>query len=164
MIGKQINILLFVSDSASADLAVRSQSQTAMVAIDDFAINFKYFEGILQEIVANKSITVVSRVDKFDEVLSTLYQSTNIDAVILDLLLQDELEQISQIHQLFPHIAIIAVGDWDDRVMGQVIEVGGDDYLIKSQMTPLLLRRSLLSAVARRKRQQEDIAKCKQSE
>ena len=163
MVCKQINILLFVSNSA-AELAVRSQSQTAMVTIDNFAIDSKYFAGILQEIVANKSITVVEQVDKFDEVLSTLHQFSDIDAVILDLLLQDELEQIRQIHQLFPHIAIIAVGDWGDEVIGQVIEVGGDDYLIKSQMTPLLLRRSLLSAVARRKRQQEDIAKCKQSE
>lgn len=157
MVCQQINILLFVSS--------RSQSQTAtLVTVDNFAINSQHFENILQEAVAQKYISVVGQVSKFDEVLTTLDRAKNIDAVVLDLLLQDELEQISCIHELFPDIAIIVVNDWDDETIEQVIEVGGDDCLSKSQMNPQLLRRSLLNAIARHKRQQQDITKRKQSE
>lgn len=157
MVCQQINILLFVSS--------RSQSQTAtLVTVDNFALNSQHFENILQEALAQKYISVVARVSKFDEVLTTLVRGKNIDAVVLDLLLQDELEQISCIHEFFPDIPIIVVSDWDDEAIGQVIEVGGDDCLSKSQMNPQLLRRSLLNAIARHKRQQQDITKRKQSE
>jgi signal transduction histidine kinase len=157
MVCKQVNILVFVSDS--------SQSQTAtLVTVDNFGIDSQNFEEILQEAVARNYISVVKLVNRFDEVLTTLDQVENIDAVILDLLLQDELEQISRIHQLFPNIAIIVVNDWDDEAIGQVIDAGGDDCLSKTQMNPQLLRRSLLNAIARHKRQQDDITKRKQSE
>jgi signal transduction histidine kinase len=157
MVCEQINILLFVSS--------RSQSQTTtLVTVDKFATDSQHFEKIIQKAVAHNYIDVVKRVDKINEVVTMLHQLENIDAVVLDLLLQDELEQISRIHQLFPDIAIVAVNDWDDEAIGKVIEVGGDDCLSKSQMNPQLLRRSLLNAVARHKRQQEDIMKRKQSE
>ncbi len=158
MVCEQVNILVFVSDS--------SQFQTAtLVTVDNFAINSQHFEKILQEAVACNYISVVERVNTFDEVIATLNQGNNIDAVILDLLLPDQLEQISRINQLFPDIPIIiVVNDWDDEAIGQVIQLGGDDCLNKSQMNPQLLRRSLLNAIARHKRQQEDITKRKQTE
>ncbi|MEA5572035.1 PAS domain S-box protein [Calothrix sp. UHCC 0171] len=98
-------------------------------------------------------------VDEFADVLTALQtQSLSIDVIIWDLSGQDtsDFQQITRIHLLFPNIPILVVSNRDDEAtVIQAIEAGGDEYLIKCQITPKILHHSLLRAVTRCQRQSQ---------
>ncbi|NJL63675.1 MAG: response regulator [Methylacidiphilales bacterium] len=130
---------------------------------------YRNFEEVINNAISSNLINLVCRVDKLVDVLTSLENpSLSIDAVVLDLSLQnaDDFEQISCIHSLFPQIPIVIISDVDDEAkLLQAIKAGSDEYLIKSQITPLLLRRCLLAAIERRDREsRQKIVEMKQNE
>jgi PAS domain S-box-containing protein len=148
MVCEPIKILLFAR--------VKSELETvALATVKDNHAILNHFEETLEQAIANKFIHIVEQNDNFDRILSVLQTpQLNIDAVILDLALDDsELEKIAQIYTLNTNIVIIVVSDKDDDSLFQsVIAAGADDYLIKSEITPQLLRRSILRAVEQHKK------------
>ncbi len=66
---------------------------------------------------------------------------------------QENLEIISQISDQFPHVAIIAVGEAEEeRVILQVLQLGVQDYLDWSELTPKIFRRSVLKGIGRQQK------------
>jgi hypothetical protein len=97
------------------------------------------------------------QVQEFLEAISVL-QAESINVVILDLSVRDaqNLEIIPKLHSLFPNVAVIAMSDRQDEAMlKRVLSINAQDYLVKSEMTPQLLRWILLCAVTRQQCQRQ---------
>jgi hypothetical protein len=97
------------------------------------------------------------QVQEFLEAISIL-QAESINVVILDLSVRDaqNLEIIPKLHSLFPNMAVIAMSDRQDEAMlKRVLSINAQDYLVKSEMTPQLLRWILLCAVTRQQCQRQ---------
>ena len=83
--------------------------------------------------------------------LSELRTAT-FDAVMLDLYLPDGagLANILLIRGQAPHVPIIAVGEGDDEIVAlEAVHAGAQDYLVKSQLTPAWLERSIRYSIER---------------
>jgi phosphoserine phosphatase RsbU/P len=79
-------------------------------------------------------------------------QATTFDAAILDLYVTDGagLANIPLIRGLAPHVPIIAVGESDDEIVAlEAVDTGAQDYLVKSQLTPGWLERSIRYSIGR---------------
>jgi signal transduction histidine kinase/DNA-binding NarL/FixJ family response regulator len=76
------------------------------------------------------------------------------DVVLLDLSLPDahDLSGLEQLLRSFPDLAIVVLTSLeDDRVAMRAVAEGAQDYLLKSQLQPALLVRSIRYAVERRR-------------
>jgi len=83
--------------------------------------------------------------------LSELH-ATTFDAAMLDLYVPDGagLANIPMIRGQAPHVPIIAVGESDDEIVAlEAVDVGAQDYLVKSQLTPAWLERSIRYSIGR---------------
>jgi sigma-B regulation protein RsbU (phosphoserine phosphatase) len=79
-------------------------------------------------------------------------QARTFDAVLLDICVPDGagLANIPLIKNLAPQLPIIAVGDSDDEIIAlEAVHSGAQDYLVKSQLTPAWLERSIRYAIER---------------
>ena len=79
-------------------------------------------------------------------------QANTFDAVLLDIYVPDGagLANILLIEAQAPHVPIIAVGDSDDEIVAlEAVHAGAQDYLVKSQLTPAWLERSIRYAIER---------------
>src|SRR6266850_165448 len=76
----------------------------------------------------------------------------NFDVVLIDVCVPDGagLANVSLIRAEAPKLPIIVAGDSDDeRVALEVVHAGAQDYLVKSQITPGWLERSIRYAIER---------------
>ena len=74
------------------------------------------------------------------------------DSVLLDLCVPDGagLANILLIRAQAPQVPIIALGDSDDEIVAlEAVHAGAQDYLVKSQLTPAWLERSIRYAIER---------------
>jgi sigma-B regulation protein RsbU (phosphoserine phosphatase) len=74
------------------------------------------------------------------------------DAVLLDICVPDGagLGNIPLLKPHAPHLPIIAVGDADDEILAlEAVHAGAQDYLVKNQLTPAWLERSIRYAIER---------------
>ena len=79
-------------------------------------------------------------------------QARTFDAVLLDICVPDGagLANVPLIKALAPQLPIIAVGDSDDEIIAlEAVHSGAQDYLVKSQLTPAWLERSIRYAIER---------------
>src|ERR1019366_8723343 len=79
-------------------------------------------------------------------------QVNTFEAVLLDICVPDGagLGNIPLIKALAPQLPIIVVGDADDEIVAlEAVHVGAQDYLVKSQLTPAWLERSIRYAIER---------------
>ena len=79
-------------------------------------------------------------------------QESSFDAVLLDICVPDGagLGNIPLIKAQAPQLPIIVVGDADDEFVAlEVVHAGAQDYLVKSQLTPAWLERSIRYAIER---------------
>jgi len=79
-------------------------------------------------------------------------QAHTFDAVLLDLCVPDGagLANILLIKAQAPQLPIIAAGDADDEIVAlEAVHEGAQDYLVKSQLTPAWLERSIRYAIER---------------
>ncbi len=135
---------------------VKSELETLTKdTVRDFTCDSINLEYILEQASANNYIQIIEKISSFDELLLALQNPLlNIDAVILDLCLNNvsDLDFVTQIHILNEDIITIVATDKDDNNLFQAaIAAGADDYLIKSEITPQSLQRSILRAVEQRK-------------
>src|SRR5262245_54645422 len=76
----------------------------------------------------------------------------NIDVVVLDVSVPDGagLANIALLKAEAPRLTIIAAGDSDDETVAvEAVQAGAQDYLVKSQLTPGWLERSIRYAIER---------------
>ena len=79
-------------------------------------------------------------------------QSTRFDAALLDIYVPDGagLANILILRNAAPQMPILAVGDSDDDIVAlEAMHAGAQDYLVKSQLTPAWLERSIRYAIER---------------
>jgi len=79
-------------------------------------------------------------------------KATAFDAVLLDIYVPDGsgLANISLIKAQAPQLPVIAVGDSDDEIVAlEAVHAGAQDYLVKNQLTPAWLERSIRYAIER---------------
>jgi sigma-B regulation protein RsbU (phosphoserine phosphatase) len=79
-------------------------------------------------------------------------QNRPFDAVLLDLCVPDGagLANILLIKAQAPQVPIIAAGDADDEIVAlEAVHAGAQDYLVKGQLTPAWLERSIRYAIER---------------
>jgi len=79
-------------------------------------------------------------------------QASTFDAAMLDLYVPDGagLANILLVRSQAPQVPIIAVGDSDDEIVAlEAVHAGAQDYLVKSQLTPAWLERSVRYAIER---------------
>ena len=79
-------------------------------------------------------------------------QVNTFEAVLLDICVPDGagLGNIPLVKALAPQLPIIVVGDADDEIVAlEAVHVGAQDYLVKSQLTPAWLERSIRYAIER---------------
>src|ERR1017187_1767468 len=78
--------------------------------------------------------------------------ATTVDAAMLDLYVPDGagLANIPLIRNQAPHVPIIAVGESDDEMVAlEAVDAGAQDYLVKNQLTPVWLERSIRYSIGR---------------
>ena len=79
-------------------------------------------------------------------------QANTFDAVLLDICVPDGagLANILVLKAQAPQLPVIAVGDADDEIVAlEAVHVGAQDYLVKAQLTPAWLERSIRYAIER---------------
>ena len=105
----------------------------------------------LQQMLLPHQITVVNGLS---EAKSVLYEKT-IDAIIIDFSLRNiqDFELISSIHSLFPNTPVVAISENEDEAaLQKAIELGADEVVVIKGTDSRHLKRTLISAVERRKR------------
>ncbi|MGE5364439.1 MAG: PAS domain S-box protein [Bacteroidota bacterium] len=78
-----------------------------------------------------------------------------VDLVLLDLGLPDSigLDTLSKVREAFPDVPVICLTGLEDEYLGyQAVQMGAQDYLIKIQVEPNLLYRSIIYAIERKKK------------
>ena len=83
---------------------------------------------------------------------SSELHANSYDAALLDLYVPDGagLANITLIRGQAPHVPIIAVGESDDEIVAlEAVHAGAQDYLVKSQLTPAWLERSIRYSIER---------------
>ncbi|MDJ0617399.1 MAG: ATP-binding protein [Calothrix sp. MO_192.B10] len=156
MAHEQVNILLF-SDCQ------RKLKFTVSRSITNITGDADCWKTALREIRDNTSqyfiqLHIIKAEDFLDA--ASILQCQLIDVAILDL--SDNpangLVTISGLCSLAPQVAVVAIANWEDEeILTQVIQMGAQEYLVKSQITAQILRRTLLSAIARQKSYREVI-------
>jgi two-component system, cell cycle sensor histidine kinase and response regulator CckA len=84
-----------------------------------------------------------------------------IDAVLLDLQLPDagHLEAVEQIHEADPLLPIVVITSHDRELGEEALRRGAQDYLLKSEVNPALLTRSLHYSVFRKRAERDMLDK-----
>jgi len=81
------------------------------------------------------------------------FAMNSVDVVLLDLGLAEAhgLEVVRQVHVIAPRVSIVLLCDADDEPIAvQAIQQGAQDYLVKGQIEPRALKRTLLNAAERK--------------
>ncbi len=145
---EKVNVLLFSEHQIKLELH-ESKSTTNLTSDGDFLL--KILRQISDKDNQYYTQLKIIEVDNFLEATSVL-QSQSIDVAILDL--SDNhthgLAIISDFCSLAPQVAIVAIANWEnEEILLRAIQMGAQEYLVKSEISPQILRRTLLSAIAR---------------
>jgi PAS domain S-box-containing protein len=102
---------------------------------------------------------VVTHVERLADCLARLREE-NFDVALLDLGLPDScgMESFLRLHRYQPDVPVLVLTGLDDEAVGtRAMQEGAQDYLVKQQLQPSLLGRSIRYAIER-KRTEERIA------
>ena len=126
-----------------------SEAKTRVVLVEDNAGDVRLLTELLRE-VPRRPFELVS----VDTLAAALPLVSSHDVVLLDLSLPDAhgAETVTRIRRAAPRVPIVVLtGNTDDDLVHQVVAEGADDYLLKSEITPSLIARTILYAVERRR-------------
>jgi signal transduction histidine kinase/DNA-binding response OmpR family regulator len=96
----------------------------------------------------------LEHVTELNEAILLLDENNNFDVILLDLALPDSigLETLYKVQDKASNIPIVILtGNNDKRITLKAVENGAQDYLIKGQINPVLLVRSIQYAIQRKK-------------
>jgi signal transduction histidine kinase/response regulator of citrate/malate metabolism len=94
----------------------------------------------------------ISRADRLSDALGRLAEG-GIEAVLLDLRLPDAtgLEAVEGVVRAFPDVAVVVMTSYDRMMATEALQRGAQDYIMKGEVNPSLLARSLSYAVSRKR-------------
>src|SRR3990167_2755710 len=122
------------------------QSPLTILTIDDDEADIKQFKHVLKQ--SGLSCECIS-VFSIQDALIACNQYT-FDCIFIDYLLTQEngLEGISILHSQHPFIPLIMLtGRGDETVATEAMKLSAVDYMVKVNLTPELLKKSLLNAL-----------------
>jgi phosphoserine phosphatase RsbU/P len=125
------------------------QEPLRILLIEHDAAFARYVDEMLGQ--ARDIITQIEPVADLAAGLAELREDT-FDAVLLDLCVPDGagLGNIPLINALVPRLPVIVAGDADDEIVAlETMQAGAQDYLVKSQLTPAWIERSIRYAIER---------------
>jgi len=94
----------------------------------------------------------ISRTERLSEALDRL-AAGGIEAVLLDLRLPDAtgLEAVDGVVGAFPDVAVVVMTSYDRAMAAEALQRGAQDFIMKGEVNPSLLSRSLSYAVSRKR-------------
>jgi signal transduction histidine kinase len=94
----------------------------------------------------------ISQAERLSEALARL-GAGGIEAVLLDLMLPDArgFEAVDGVVRSFPDVAVVVMTSYDRTMAAEALQRGAQDYIIKGEVNPSLLSRSLSYAVSRKR-------------
>jgi signal transduction histidine kinase len=94
----------------------------------------------------------ISRADRLSDALDRL-AGGGIEAVLLDLRLPDAtgFEAVERVVRAFPDVAVVVMTSYDRMMATEALQRGAQDYIMKGEVNPSLLARSLSYAVSRKR-------------
>ncbi len=130
-----------------------SRKPIDILLVDDNPRDVRLLQEYLLESKTEKF--VLSHQETLKETL--LYLGKNrCDVILLDLSLPDShgLDTLLQIHQLYSRIPIIVLTGLDDNELAlEALRLGAQDYLVKGQIDPHFLARSIRCSIERKRMQ-----------
>ncbi len=133
-----------VQSGSQADMNIREKLK--ILVIEDNPADVK----LLQKLLENWPYELICA-DRLSTGLEYLSQNT-VELILLDLSLPDAqgLDTFYHVHCQTPHIPIIVLTGLEDELIGiEAVQSGAQDYLIKGQVLPGLLGRSIKYAIER---------------
>ena len=130
-------------------------TEIRVLIIDDSASDRRLYKELLAD--ALRPSFHVETVDRLEAGLKMMADQPP-DVVLLDLLLPDSqgLETFRRAHLQEPQIPIVVLSDLNDEAVAvQTVQDGAQDYLVKSELEPNLLARSLQYAIRRKRTERE---------
>jgi len=124
-----------------------------VLLVEDSPNDAYFIEKMLNKFRSSYNNFKIDHYGLLSEALKHLHNQTP-DAILLDLGLPDSygLEALTLIIELAPAVPIIVLtGLTDERVAIEAVQKGAQDYLIKGQVDPNLLRRSIRYAIERKR-------------
>ena len=112
-----------------------------------------------EHLTGDRSLEVfhLVHVDRLALALESL-ETASFDVLLLDLSLPDSqgMATLNTMRAAKPGMPIVVLTSLDDEVLGlQLLQAGAQDYLVKGELTPSLLRRSLRYSVERKRAEVE---------
>jgi two-component system, cell cycle sensor histidine kinase and response regulator CckA len=94
----------------------------------------------------------IQRSERLSQALERL-SAGGTEAVLLDLMLPDAkgFEAVDAVVRSFPDVAVVVMTSYDRTMAAEALQRGAQDYIMKGEVTPSLLSRSLTYAVSRKR-------------
>lgn len=124
-----------------------------ILLLEDNKADAELVRGMLKPLDGEVSVRISDRLSSASQLLA----AESFDAVLLDLNLPDSagLDTLRKIQEIAAHSAIVVLTGLDDERAGEeAVELGAQDYLVKSRLTADALRHVLRYAVGRNQIQQ----------
>jgi len=125
------------------------EARTRVLLIEDNAVDARLLHELLKEVPAQAfEVTTAARLADALPLLSAH------DVVLLDLSLPDAhgvgtIARVAEVKEAPP--VIVLTGNTDEQVALQAVSLGADDYLLKTEISPSLVARTILYAIERRR-------------
>src|SRR5215813_7207685 len=131
---------------------VMATNPIKVLIIEDNPVHASVLKYSLSESTA--PLFVVRTAEKLSDGLQQLTDSgdESIDVVLLDLVLPDseDLETFLRVHTKAPHVPIVILTNVDDiHVAKRAVELGAQDYLLKTEVQQASLRKSIEHSIER---------------
>lgn len=125
-----------------------------LAIIEDRELDLLYLKTILNSKGKNHNILSAGTIKDGIE----LVENNKIDCILLDMHLPDgeEIEAFNAFFDRFPHIPIVLLtADKDEKLALQLMGLGAQDFLIKTELSDILLEKAIIFAVRRIKTENE---------
>src|SRR5215510_3174617 len=126
------------------------KNRIQVLLIEDNTVHVKMLEQLLAESAAPSFD--VHTAGKLSDGLDRIGTNGNVDVVLLDLILPDseDLETFARVHAKAPNLPVVILTGLDDvQMAARAVELGAQDYLLKTKIDRAALGRSIRYALER---------------
>ena len=126
------------------------KNRIQVLLIEDNPVHVKMLEQLLAESAAPSFD--VHTAGKLSDGLDRIGTNGNVDVVLLDLILPDseDLETFARVHARAPNLPVVILTSLDDvNLAARAVELGAQDYLLKTKLDRAALGRSIRYALER---------------
>src|SRR5262245_3578376 len=126
------------------------RNRIKVLLIEDNPVQAKMIERLLKE--SSSPAFDIHIAGKLSEGLEKIHSESGVDVILLDLVLPDseDLETFARVHAAAPELPIVVLTGIDDvTTAARAVELGAQDYLLKSKADQASLWRSIRYAIER---------------